>query len=707
MQSAKYETDVDLSNENMSQTLIAQLVGEGRRVLDVGCATGYTAQVLRGLGCTVQGVEYDPAMAEAARPHLDRIEVGDVEAMDLVGLFGEGSVDVVVFGDVLEHLRDPGAVLERCRPLLAPGGSVVASIPNVAHGSVRLALLDGRFEYTETGLLDRTHVRFFTRDAVLALLRGAGYVPVELRRTRLGVFETEVEVREGDYPPGVLADLLRDPEVMTYQFVVRAVPAAAAPAGADEVLEQAEERARALLLEEQARAAGDDTALGDTAPGGRRISLPTAPPARVGLLGAWDLDDLATGLLARTVPAELARRLPGVMVRLLAPHGDARGGRLALGEPVEPLGRLGRVRARALADGLDAALVVGRVETTVDGVAAWYGDPPRRDHPALLLAEGLPDDVPTPVRWGPVRLPGADHHVALPPGERPGNAASPVRLPDPALLAPRVLDRTALAARLPHLRSQSWYPPGGPVVALSGPAALADQVPALADAVARALAGTAAASVVILELEPSAGDAAFAHPLAQAVQGAFPGSVHLCPVEAGLAALLADDAALALRRAYGRPAGHLRHALGSGSVAGVLADQLAHYGVDAARLAAGQAVSDAPPPDEELAADLARLDAWFDEVAAAAREAASAADPARTLDVAARYAALERAHAAMRARTTAELRRLALAAPPPPPDLSHELAKLRAEIEAINNTKVMRALRPAREAYSRVRARRR
>ena len=224
MDGPRYDTDVDLSNRNNSHTLMVELVGGTKRVLDVGCATGYLARALAERGCTVSGVEFDAEAAEEARPHLERLVIGDLETMDLAEAFGEDRFDVIVFGDVLEHLRDPLPVLRGARALLADRGSVVASIPNIAHGSVRLALLAGRFDYQDLGLLDSTHVRFFTRSSVEDLFREAGMVPIDVRRTTAGFFDTPVPVNEGEFAPEVVDAVRADPESATYQFVLRAVP---------------------------------------------------------------------------------------------------------------------------------------------------------------------------------------------------------------------------------------------------------------------------------------------------------------------------------------------------------------------------------------------------------------------------------------------------------------------------------------------------
>jgi 2-polyprenyl-3-methyl-5-hydroxy-6-metoxy-1,4-benzoquinol methylase len=223
MDGSRYDTDIDLSNRNNSHTLMVELVGGDKRVLDVGCATGYLARVLGERGCTVSGLEADPVAAEEARPYLQRLVVGDVETLDLLETFGDDRFDVVVFGDVLEHLRDPLAALRNAKQVLAERGSVVASIPNIAHGSVRLALVAGRFDYQPLGLLDSTHVRFFTKASIERLFHDAGMAIVDVRRTTAGFYETPVPIYEADARPEVVDAVLADPESSTYQYVVRAV----------------------------------------------------------------------------------------------------------------------------------------------------------------------------------------------------------------------------------------------------------------------------------------------------------------------------------------------------------------------------------------------------------------------------------------------------------------------------------------------------
>lgn len=220
---ARYETVIDPDDTNQSQSVIVDLVGRDKRVLDVGCSTGYVARGLIARGCTVSGLELKADWAEEARDVLEQLVIGDLDTLDLVEAFGEENFDVVVFGDVLEHVKDPGAVLLQTRRLLRPKGSVVISMPNVAHGDLRLSLLAGYWDYRDVGLLDKTHLRFFTKKGVERLMRRAGYFIVDLRRVRVPMFSTELSMTREHFAPAVVRQLEADPEIDVYQYVFRAL----------------------------------------------------------------------------------------------------------------------------------------------------------------------------------------------------------------------------------------------------------------------------------------------------------------------------------------------------------------------------------------------------------------------------------------------------------------------------------------------------
>lgn len=148
-------------------------VGTGKRVLDVGCSSGYLAEPLAARGNTIVGLELDAGAAREAERFCEQVLVGDVETMELP--FAPVSFDVVLCGDVVEHLRDPVAALARLRPLLRPDGRLVVSTPNVANWAIRLSLLGGRWRYTDRGILDRSHTHLFTRATLRDALETAGY----------------------------------------------------------------------------------------------------------------------------------------------------------------------------------------------------------------------------------------------------------------------------------------------------------------------------------------------------------------------------------------------------------------------------------------------------------------------------------------------------------------------------------------------------
>lgn len=220
----RYAGRIDLNNSNHPHAMAILEVRPGSRVLDIGCAAGDVARVLSQRGCSVWGVDNDGVAAELARAYCKRVVVGDVADLDLEATLAGTTFDVVLFLDVLEHLIDPAAALRKAARVLVLDGKILASIPNVAHGAVRLQLLGGRFRYTDTGLLDRTHVRFFDWAGVEDLFKSTGYLIEECRRVTRSLDETEIRVDLDAFPPELLEMMSRDPEALTYQFFVIARP---------------------------------------------------------------------------------------------------------------------------------------------------------------------------------------------------------------------------------------------------------------------------------------------------------------------------------------------------------------------------------------------------------------------------------------------------------------------------------------------------
>ena len=194
------------------------------RILDIGAAEGYLGAILKQHGHYLVGIEGDPQLAERARTYYDVLHTVDVESFDFPY---RGEFDYILLADVLEHLRNPLDVLRRVSRCLSQNGELIISLPNVAHLFVRWSLLFGRFEYQDRGILDRTHLRFFTLGSLRQMMDQASCRIVELQPSPAPV---QLVLPWSDKP-------IFDPihrvhflsvkfckTLLAYQFIVRAVP---------------------------------------------------------------------------------------------------------------------------------------------------------------------------------------------------------------------------------------------------------------------------------------------------------------------------------------------------------------------------------------------------------------------------------------------------------------------------------------------------
>ncbi len=208
-----------------SHSILARLVLKAGRspVLDVGAAEGYLGRLLQASGLVIDAVEPDRAYAEAAAPFYRRLYSVPVEDLDIVETYG-----AIVFGDVLEHLLKPEAVLKTLVGHLQPDGVVLVSLPNAVHMAVRLMLLSGRFPRMNRGILDRTHLHFFTRVSSVELLESAGLCVLEAHPSVVPLPDIAAGTRwsgvaKAVHPVQLLAARLF-PEVFAYQWVFLARP---------------------------------------------------------------------------------------------------------------------------------------------------------------------------------------------------------------------------------------------------------------------------------------------------------------------------------------------------------------------------------------------------------------------------------------------------------------------------------------------------
>ena len=216
-------------NLDVNGDLLLLVPDDARKIVEVGCSGGGLAREYRkrNAGCEYIGVEINASYAEVARAHCTAMVVGNIEDMsdDVFALFG-GSRVCWVFGDVLEHLYDPWALLRRIRAGLASDSSVLACIPNAQHWTVQARLNCGAFRYEDKGILDRTHIRWFTRTTIDEMFHDCGFAIVDgrcrildepYRDAALTGIRAFAELIGGDAEKAVT-------DATPLQYVVRAMP---------------------------------------------------------------------------------------------------------------------------------------------------------------------------------------------------------------------------------------------------------------------------------------------------------------------------------------------------------------------------------------------------------------------------------------------------------------------------------------------------
>ena len=215
-------------HEHHNPDLLAMMPKSSRRLVEVGCSSGALAREFKSInpGCHYTGIEIDAGYAELSKRYCDVTLHASIEDLSDASFTDLLPVDCWIFGDTLEHLRDPWLILGKIRAHASGACSVVACIPNAQHWSLQARLNCGALRYEDTGLLDRTHLRFFTRTTIIELFQSAGFA----------VVEGKPRVFEGPTPEILQAiramaiAIGTDPDqaandALPFQYVIRAIPA--------------------------------------------------------------------------------------------------------------------------------------------------------------------------------------------------------------------------------------------------------------------------------------------------------------------------------------------------------------------------------------------------------------------------------------------------------------------------------------------------
>ncbi len=169
----KYKYDEFNHNQYEVHQLALDLIASHSRVLDIGCATGCFASALAKKKCQVWGIDKNSEALKKAGKYCQKTIIRDVDVRASLPV-PKKYFDYVIMLDVIEHLVHPENVLSMLQPHLKDGGKVILSTPNIAHASIRLMLLKGEFQYASLGIMDNTHVHFYTRSTFGDLLKKAG-----------------------------------------------------------------------------------------------------------------------------------------------------------------------------------------------------------------------------------------------------------------------------------------------------------------------------------------------------------------------------------------------------------------------------------------------------------------------------------------------------------------------------------------------------
>ncbi len=219
----KYNYDLDLNSGN-SNSLILQHIKAGAEILEFGPAFGRLTKYLQSeMDCAVDIVEMDEESGQIAALYARKacigLEKGNIENYFWESLFSENKYDYIVFADVLEHLHCPQLVLKKCQKFLKPFGKILCAIPNIAHSSVIISLWNNDFTYKEVGLLDNTHIHFFTRKSFTEMAEQSGYHISSIENVTSAVGTNEIHWDYSAIPENVGNELRFRPEGDSYEYI--------------------------------------------------------------------------------------------------------------------------------------------------------------------------------------------------------------------------------------------------------------------------------------------------------------------------------------------------------------------------------------------------------------------------------------------------------------------------------------------------------
>lgn len=199
---------------------IARMVPAGSSILDIGCGNGSLGRLFKGMHkeVMIDGIEPNEYAAALAEPYYRSVYRGT--AQDRFEDIRRAGYDHIILADVLEHMTDPLSFLSRLSEVAGVNAKLIISVPNIAFGAVRLALLNGRFDYVDSGIIERTHLRFFTLASVREMIQRSGLHISELRYLMRDLFISEIDLRPYRRQFFSILRVLADKNASAYQFLL-------------------------------------------------------------------------------------------------------------------------------------------------------------------------------------------------------------------------------------------------------------------------------------------------------------------------------------------------------------------------------------------------------------------------------------------------------------------------------------------------------
>ena len=216
----KYDFSLEIKSQKDPNAIVLSKINRHSTVLEFGPYRGRATKYMKEkLDCKIYAVELDKEAAKDCAEFTEEIIVGDIEKYEWVNKYSGIEFDTIIFIDVLEHLHNPVKVLECAKKLLKYDGSIFMSVPNITHNSILINMINNKFNYTETGILDKTHVHFWGYDNLIEMIYGLDLVPFRQNATYCDM-NNEVNTDYANISPILAQELMKRPYGHVYQYVL-------------------------------------------------------------------------------------------------------------------------------------------------------------------------------------------------------------------------------------------------------------------------------------------------------------------------------------------------------------------------------------------------------------------------------------------------------------------------------------------------------